>query len=810
MCGPRIGACLGGNCRWPRTDRMDVKMHSDSISKQKGTPMSVESPLSEQEREFLRRASADFSAGRYLQAVESASRLSRLHPRLQAAHKLLGSALHLVGRSEEAVAALETATRLSPDDAQAWSNLGNALAAIGKHEEATAAHWQALAIEPGNATLRYNLGCLLLERGRQAEALEQFWQSYECAPGDTDSARLCREILADLGDMGLAERFCRINLMHTPDDPGALAMLGGLLLQRGLSSEAEPLLRAALQHEPANAAIWSNLCVALRVGGRLQEAMVAGQRAVELAPDWAQGCNNLGVALRDAGHWRVAKDVLLRAIHCDPSFPDPYYNLGCTCADLGEGEIAREAFIEGVKRRPRIDWVLQAAHACRQVADWEGAELLEQEFLVQFGTGDSLEEGVCPSPFACLATPGVRPADQLAVAQRLAATYASRTRLTNGGRVGGAPRLKVGLLSSDFRDHATAHLLVGVLELLDPARVQIVAYDHGPEAQDDYRSRLQRAVPEWIFVGEMSDLEAAQRIRADGIDIAIDLKGWTQGYRAGILAHRPAPLQMQWLGFPGTMGAPWIDYIIADDVTVPEGAEAAYTEKILRLPGCYQPNDRLRAIAPTPARAELGLPPEALVLAAFHQPYKITREVFAVWMRLLARVSSAVLWLLDPPAEARTRLIEAAQAAGVDPGRLVWAPRVSADAHLGRLAAADIALDAFPVGAHTTASDALWAGVPQFAQYGESFVSRVLTSIVRAAGMPELVASNEAGYEALVLDLILDRARLLAIRQRVCDQRLQCALFDTQSFAQSLTRGLELAWERSEAGQPPDHIVVPH
>lgn len=290
----------------------------------------------------------------------------------------------------------------------------------------------------------------------------------------------------------------------------------------------------------------------------------------------------------------------------------------------------------------------------------------------------------------------------------------------------------------------------------DPARFRLIAYDYGPpEGEGDvYRQRLRAAIPEWVQVAPMSDLEAAQRMRADGVDVAIDLKGWTQGYRAGILAHRPAPLQMQWLGFPGTMGAPWLDYIIADAVVIPPGAEAGYSEQVLRLPGCYQPNDRGREVGAMPARAALGLPDEAVVLAAFHQYYKITRDSFALWLRVLAQCPQAVLWLLDGPDSGKAVFVREAQAAGIDPARLAWAPRVAAAEHLGRLGRADLALDAFPVNAHTTASDALWAGVPQLALCGDSFVSRVSASIVSAAGLSQLVAADAAGYEALVLELV--------------------------------------------------------
>ncbi|WP_068634872.1 tetratricopeptide repeat protein [Thauera butanivorans] len=759
-------------------------------------------------------AAAHFAAGRHAQAAELARGLCLRHEGAGPAHKLLGSALHLLGEHGEAVRVLRRAVELLPEDGQAWSNLGNALAASDEQLDSIAAHRRAVALLPDAATPRYNLACALLEQGERIEALEQFWLAYERAPQDAGLAGLCRELLLELGDAGLKQAFCRLNLKHLPQDAGALAMLGALLVDdpAGDKAEAEHLLRAALAQAPEDAPSWSNLCVLLREQARLAEAIEAGRRAAVLAPEWALAFSNLGAVLRDAGAWGEAKQCFMQALTKDGECVDAWYNLGCVCVDLGEHEEARAAFVGAVSRAPRPAWLLQGAHACRQVADWDGAELMEAELARQMADGGlSLASGHCPSPFAWLSTPGATAEAQLRVARNFAAQFEGSAPLPErAARDGERSALRIGLLSADFRDHATAHLMAGMLEALDPARFHLIAYDYGPPVRegDAYRQRLRAVIPEWVSVAPMSDLEAAQRMRADGVDIAIDLKGWTQGYRAGILAHRPAPVQMQWLGFPGSMGAPWLDYIIADAVVIPSGAETGYSEQVLRLPGCYQPNDRRREIGETPARVALGLPDDAVVLAAFHQYYKITRDTFALWLRVLLQCPQAVLWLLDGPASAKAVFIREAAAAGIDPARLVWAPRVPAAEHLGRLGQADLALDAFPVNAHTTASDALWAGVPQVALCGDSFVSRVSASIVGAAGLPQLVARDAAGYEALVLDLVGDGRRRAALRAQLRGTREQVPLFDAQAFARHFGMGLELAWARHRQGLPAAHIDV--
>ncbi|WP_168734302.1 O-linked N-acetylglucosamine transferase family protein [Pseudothauera nasutitermitis] len=762
-------------------------------------------------------AATHFVSGRPAQAAELARALCARHARFGPAHKLLGSALHLLGEHDEAVRVLRLAVELLPGDGQTWSNLGNALDALGDAEGAIAAHRRAVELLPDAATPRHNLGCALLQQGKRIEALEQFWLAYERSPQDEELARLCRELVLEVGDADLQRRFCRLNLQHLPQDAGALGVLGALLVDGSPEEqkEAEQLLAAALNETPDNAVIWSNLCVLLRSQTRLEEAIKAGRRAVALAPQWAPGFNNLGTALRDAGAWEEAKQQFMQALAHDGECADAWYNLGCVCVDLGEHDDARAAFVEAVTRFQHPAWLLQAAHACRQVADWDAAQLMEGELGRQLSAGNLRAADECrPSPFAFLTTPGTDAAAQLQVARNYADRFAELPALAPASPPVGTDdqeRLRVGLLSADFRDHATAHLMTGMLEALDPGRFHLIAYDYGPPAGegDAYRRRLREAIPDWVPIASMAGLEAAQRMRADGVGIAIDLKGWTQGARTEVLAYRPAPVQMQWLGFPGTMGAPWLDYIIADAVVIPHGAEAGYSEQVLRLPGCYQPNDRHRVIGAMPSRAALGLPEDAVVLAAFHQYYKITRELFALWLRVLARCPQAVLWLLDGPDSAKAVLVREAQAAGIDPARLVWAPRLPVAEHLGRLAQADIALDTFPVNAHTTASDALWAGVPQVALCGETFVSRVSASIVCAAGLPQLVAHDPADYEALVFRLVCDGAQRAALRTQLRETRDRVALFDARAFARHFGAGLEMAWARHRQGLPAAHIDVP-
>jgi predicted O-linked N-acetylglucosamine transferase (SPINDLY family) len=395
----------------------------------------------------------------------------------------------------------------------------------------------------------------------------------------------------------------------------------------------------------------------------------------------------------------------------------------------------------------------------------------------------------------------------LACARRYCEQFQAMPAVTPARRADAAGRLRVGYLSSDFCDHATTHLLAGVIEAHDRGRFEVIGYDHTPPEDTRARRRISAAFDGFVSIRDLSNRAAAERIAADGCDLVIDLKGWTAGTRGQLLAARPAPVQAQWLGYPGTLGAPWIDYVIADRVVVEPGEEGAYVEKIVLLPGTYQCTDDRRTLPPKRPRAEYGLPEDAVVFCSFNQPFKIIPEVFAVWLRLLAAVDGAVLWLLDHNPAATAVLRQHAADHGIAAKRIVWAPWASSTDHLGRIACADLALDGFPYGSHTTASDMLWAGVPLLALKGATFASRVSASILAAAGLHDLVADSLDAYFDLALAVARDTEALARLKSRVTQTRTS-ALFDTSRF----TRGLEAAFaamiDRHRVGLAPDHLAI--
>jgi predicted O-linked N-acetylglucosamine transferase (SPINDLY family) len=368
-------------------------------------------------------------------------------------------------------------------------------------------------------------------------------------------------------------------------------------------------------------------------------------------------------------------------------------------------------------------------------------------------------------------------------------------------------RLRIGYVSGDFRRHATTQLAAELFEAHDRSRFEIFAYAYGPNNDDAMRARLRAGFDRFIDITGHSTAEAADAIRRDEIDILIDLKGYTFDARTKLFALRPAPIQVNYLGYPGTMGASFIDYIVADAVVIPPGAERLYSEKIVRLPGCYQPNDSTRPLAPEPPpRAALGLPEDGFVFCCFNQTYKITPDIFGVWMALLRELPGSVLWLIAFNKEAPVRLKAMAKAQGVDPARLIVGPQLPPNDHLARLGRADLFLDTHPCAAHTTASDALWAGVPVLTLAGQVFQSRVAASLLTALGLEELITDSLPAYHAMAKRLAADPAFLRDLRDRLARQRTDSDLFSGRAIARKLESAFAEMWRRHSGGLAPDII----
>jgi predicted O-linked N-acetylglucosamine transferase (SPINDLY family) len=364
-------------------------------------------------------------------------------------------------------------------------------------------------------------------------------------------------------------------------------------------------------------------------------------------------------------------------------------------------------------------------------------------------------------------------------------------------------RIRIGYVSSDLRDHAIGYLMAEVLELHDRSKVEVFAYYCGPPSDSPHAQRNKAAVEHWIDIRGMTDDEAMAQIGADGIDILVDVNGLTKDARTGVFARRAAPIQVNWLGFPGSMGSPYHNYIVADDWIIPPTSELYYSEKVVRLP-CYQANDRRRSVAEhRPSREELGLPTEGVVFCCFNGAQKISRFTFDRWMEILTRTPGSVLWLLDTHADTNARLGDLAEARGVARERIVFARKLANPYHMARYGLADLFLDTSPYGAHTTASDALWMGVPVLTLSGRSFASRVCGSLVRSAGLPELVCETPEEFVELAVALAADPARLKSLRAKLEASRDTCVTFDMDLLTSELEGLYQRMCDDHQAGLTP-------
>lgn len=678
-------------------------------------------------------------------------------------------------------------------------------------------------------------------------------------------------LLHKSGKLDKAERLYRLILSRLPDHAGALSHLGVIARDRGRFDEALDLLRRAATVDLTNAAIQVNLSGALRSLGLLDEAIAASCYAVKLAPDSKEAFINLGNLLMDAKRPAEAAIAFARVLPLGKADSNLYARLALALSEAGRVEDAANAYELALDLAPqsadlhvqlaqamiKLNRHPQALEALKRALRFESdhrlalrqlAILLEQhgqafealamllrletlmpdDLSVQFealhlrrylcdwrsGSLDGtkpFEAELRYSPFKVLALGGTlaqqkRYADRWA--RHLIESGAVRLWSAADDRTSGGGRIRIAYLSSDFHEHATTYLMSELIERHDRSRFEVIAYSYGTSQKGAAGERIATAFDRFVDIASMSNAAAARAIHADGIDILVDLKGYTKDSRSDILAWRPAPVQVNYLGYPGTLGDGLADYIIADKVIAPMADQPYFSERIVQLPHCYQPNDTKRHISAPPPRAACGLPEGAFVFCSFNNSYKLTPQIFDIWMRLLAAVPRSVLWLFEPNRHVAGNLRHEAAARGVDPDRLVFAPRLTLTEHLGRHAHADLFLDSLPVNAHTTASDALWAGLPVLTMPGDSFVGRVAASLNYAAGLPELVAGSIEEYEALAIRLATEPGLLAGYRDRLVADRRTSPLFDIERY----TRNIEAAYARMmkihRTGRPPEAFAI--
>jgi predicted O-linked N-acetylglucosamine transferase (SPINDLY family) len=702
-----------------------------------------------------------YGRGEMQQVIVDASMLLERHAGVEAVYVLLGAAHLSLAHYAQAEATFRAALAADIRQPAIYSNLGMAIAEQGRHGEALESYRAAIVLDPGRASAHNNLANALKSCGRLPEAIESYGQAVALDPAYADA----------FNNMGLA-----------------LEMVGR-------SEEALAAYVQAITLNPNHAGALNNLGNVQTGLGDLCGAIASYERALALRPNYAEAHYNLGNVYRWQGHYAEAIAAYQSATIARPHYADAWAELGKTLGLLEHTDLA----ITTLGRALQIDphhvaalshRLLYQAHACEWTAfdDWTR---IDPALTRQF------------PPFIAL-TFEDDPERQLARSRSWAKHHYSRiAALSPRPEPASDGRIRIGYFSADFHNHATLFLMAGMLRAHDRTRFSIQAFSYGPQADGGMREALLTHVDGFHEIGAMADREVAALAHDLGLDIAVDLKGHTQSGRMQLFSYRLAPVQVSFLGYPGTSGVDSIDYLIADRIVVPEAMSAHYSEQLLLLPDSYQPNDDSRPIADAlPSRAECRLPDRGFVFCCFNQNYKITPREFAIWMRLLRQVEGSVLWLLRWNPLAEQNLRRAAEAHGVAPDRLVFAEQRSQAEHLSRLRHADLILDTFNVNAHTTASDALWAGIPVVTLAGRQFAARVCASLLEAVGLPELVTDTEHDYESLILAIASEPDRLAAIRTRLEANRLTRPLFDTTTYVRNLEAAFLQIHERRFEGLP--------
>ncbi|MDZ4851153.1 MAG: tetratricopeptide repeat protein [Pirellulaceae bacterium] len=638
-------------------------------------------------------------------------------------------AIHSAGRLHEAIVAYRDIIASNPRHAEAYCNLGVALLELEKYFEASQALESSIAIRSDIAAAHNNLGNAYTKLGRYNDAA----QAYQ------------RAVAIDSG-------------------------------------YPEPIY---------------NLANILVENGQLDVAIQCYQQVLAIQPDHFEATHNLGGTLRKLNQFDMAIDAFRRAITIRPDFVPTYFSLAEALRSTGEFDGAQQACQRAFDLSPNSGLTAGSLlHAMQMTADWSQWTELSHQIILSVEQDENDEGGELVDPFIFLSMPVVTTAAQqfqcaqryARKIQRSAASSSDRNRVRI--RRNAHPRLRIGYLSGDFREHAVAHAIVELFEIHDRQAFEVFAYSFGPDDQSLIRKRIVNALEHFIEVRKDSHATVAQRIEEDEIDLLVDLQGHTGETCSAVLAHRPAPIQVNFLGFPGTFGAELADYILVDEFVVPKNQKVFFSEQIVHLPGCFMVNDSRRSISEiVPTRKECGLPEDAFVFCGFGSTFKLTPEVFSVWMRLLRTNPESVLWLLDSHPTATANLIREAKDRGVSSDRLIFAKKVARrETHLARQQHADLFLDTFPYNLHSTAGDVIWLGIPLITLVGETFASRVAGSILNAVEMPELITKSLEEYEELAGALVRDRKQLLQLKQKLAGKKHLLDRYSGQPFARNIEK----------------------
>jgi protein O-GlcNAc transferase len=743
--------------------------------------------------------------GRFNEALATCDRLIAINPGDIDALYNRGVVLSRLRRSADALLAFDKVLAVDRGSVDVLFERGNVLATLSRFGEAASCYEALLQKAPAHLGALTNLGNALERLGRHAEALTCYEKLLAARPDDVNALSNRGITLKNLGRYDEAMASCERALAIDPNSIAALITRGNVLAKLARYEEALASFDRAAAIDPREVDSLNNRGFALTQLRRFGEALATFDRALAIDPGNIGVLDNMGAALLAMNRFEEALAIFDRALALKPDDAETLYHRGHALANLGRYDEAVIAWERVLVVEPSHLHALGALAFYRlMLCDWRDAEEFEAKLKRALD-----DERAVIEPFTLLAY-SIGPADQLRHTRRYVRhRIPAVPQLVPAPRSRSRGRLKIAYLSSSFNRHPTGWQIAELLERHDRTQFEVLGISYGPDDGSEIRARLVKAFDQFLDVVLRADREVAQLLFDLDVDIAVDLKGHTEQARPAILSYRPAPIQASYFGYTATMGVDFIDYILADRVVLPFDQQDHYSEKIVHLRDCYWVNDSKRSVADEVAsRAVAGLPEAGFVFCCFNNSYKLTPQLFDVWMRLLRQVEGSVLWLLQTSEAATRNLCDAANARGVDPSRLVFAPKAEISRHLARHRLADLFLDNLPVNAHTAASDALWVGLPVLTCMGESFIGRVAASLLGAVGLPELVTRSLDEYEALALKLATDPMLIASIRQKLDAGRKTSPLFDTDRLRRQIEHAYMTMWDIAQRGEPPRSFAV--
>ena len=714
-------------------------------------------------------------------------------------------ALHNAGQIEQAKALYEEILKIDPGNFDSIQLLGVIATQKKDWSKALQMYDQALVIMPRNATVLRNKGIVLYELKCLEEALQNYEKAIEFKSDYYEAFYNRGVVLQELKRFDEALLSYEKAIEFKGDYFVAYSNRGLVLQELNLLEEALQSYEKAIEFKPDFSVAHSNRGNVLKEIKRFEQALQSYRLAIKFKPNFSEAYYNQGVALQELKLFDEALKSYDKAIEFKSDYLDAYFNRGLVLQQLKRLDEALVNYKELIELKPDYEYIFGTQlHAKMHICDWRefdtNVETLLQ--LIRNNNKASLS-------FALLSLTDSLPLQLKNSEIFINDKHPNKNLCVSIPKYQRKNRIKVGYYSADFHNHATSILIAELFELHDKVNFEIIAFSFGPDSNDEMRQRVANAFDKFIDVRSKNDKDVALMSREMFIDIAVDLKGFTTDSRVGIFSYRAAPIQVSYLGYPGTMAAKYIDYIIADKTLIPIYNQKYYSEKVIYLPNSYQINDRQRKIADTVfSKEELGLPNEGFIFCCFNNSYKITPIIFDVWMRILKDVKGSVLWLFEDNEFSALNLQSEAKSRGVIEDRIIFAKRINHPEHLARLKVADLFLDTFPYNAHTTASDALWVGLPVLTCYGESFASRVAASLLSAIEVPELITNTHTDYVNTAIELATNPIKLKAIKDKLKRNRFTTPLFDTPTFTKQIEAAYSQIYERYHNDLTTDHIFI--